>query len=94
MSYDSRCYDLAALFLLDNPEKNTEANREVVSEEMGSIICRVPKPNGAVNAAFIVKAVNNHDALVTALLEIAAFPGSQGEIARDALGVVGGSKDA
>ncbi len=27
-SYDTRCYDLAALFLSDHPTKNTEANRD------------------------------------------------------------------
>lgn len=38
------------------------------------------------NAELIVKAVNAHDVLVTALLEIAAFPeGPQSQIAKDAL---------
>lgn len=34
MSYDSRCYDLAALFLSDNPEKNTEANRDELAQHI------------------------------------------------------------
>lgn len=34
MSYDSRCYDLAALFLSDSPEKNTEANRGELAQHI------------------------------------------------------------
>lgn len=34
MGYDSRCYDLAALFLSDNPDKNTEANRDELAQHI------------------------------------------------------------
>jgi len=34
MGYDSRCYDLAAVFLSDNPEKNTEANRAELAQHI------------------------------------------------------------
>ena len=34
MSYDSRCYDLAALFLSDCPEKNTEENRDKLAQHI------------------------------------------------------------
>ena len=34
MGYDSRCYDLAALFLSDEPEKNTEANRDELAQHI------------------------------------------------------------
>lgn len=34
MGYDSRCYDLAALFLSDNSEKNTEANRDELAQHI------------------------------------------------------------
>lgn len=32
MSYGSRCYDLAVIFLSDSPEKNTEANRDELAQ--------------------------------------------------------------
>jgi hypothetical protein len=31
-SYDPACYDLAAAFLSDHPDKNTEANRDQLAE--------------------------------------------------------------
>lgn len=34
MGYDSRCYDLAAMFLSDEPEKNTEANRDELAQHI------------------------------------------------------------
>lgn len=34
MGYDSRCYDLAAVFLSDSPEKNTEANRDELAQHI------------------------------------------------------------
>lgn len=34
MSYDPRCYDLAVLFLSDNPEKDTEANRDELAQHI------------------------------------------------------------
>jgi len=34
MGYDSRCYDLAAVFLSDEPEKNTEANRDELAQHI------------------------------------------------------------
>lgn len=48
MAYDSRCYDLAALFLSDNPEKDTEANRKYlaqhIQEEIEGTIQYILKP--------------------------------------------------
>lgn len=37
-TYDSACYDLAALFLSDCPEKNTEANRDQLAALIQSTI--------------------------------------------------------
>lgn len=34
MGYDSRCYDLAAVFLSEEPEKNTEANRDELAQHI------------------------------------------------------------
>lgn len=34
MGYDSRCYDLAAAFLVDWPEKNTEENRDKLAQHI------------------------------------------------------------
>lgn len=34
MGYDSRCYDLAVLFLSDSPEKDTEANRDELAQHI------------------------------------------------------------
>lgn len=34
MGYDPRCYDLAAIFLSDSPEKDTEANRDELAQHI------------------------------------------------------------
>ena len=34
MSYDQSCYDLAAAFLVDHPEKNNEANRDELAQHI------------------------------------------------------------
>lgn len=42
MSYDEKCYDLGALFLLDEaqdcPELNTEQNRDLLAQEIQDVI--------------------------------------------------------
>lgn len=38
MSYDVRCYDLAAIFLSDHAEKNTEANRNELAQSIQDAI--------------------------------------------------------
>lgn len=48
MGYDSRCYDLAVVFLSDSPEKDTEANRQYlaqhIQEEIEGTIEYILKP--------------------------------------------------
>lgn len=34
MGYDSRCYDLATVFLAEYPEKNTEENRDKLAQHI------------------------------------------------------------
>lgn len=34
MGYDSRCYDLASVFLAEYPEKNTEENRDKLAQHI------------------------------------------------------------
>lgn len=34
MTYDPRCYDLAAVFLSDNTELDTEANRKYLAQHI------------------------------------------------------------
>ena len=34
MSYDTKCYELAALFLSDNPDFNTEAHRNYLAQHI------------------------------------------------------------
>lgn len=50
MSYDQSCYDLAAAFLADHPEKNTEANRDELAQhiqtEIGDWIEFILLPTG------------------------------------------------
>jgi hypothetical protein len=38
MSYDSRCYDLAALFLAETPDIDSEANRDALAQRIQTTI--------------------------------------------------------
>lgn len=57
MSYDQSCYDLAAAFLVDHPEKNTEVNRDELAQHIQTeiedwiefiLLPTVPSPVGKV----------------------------------------------
>lgn len=58
--------------VFDNPTSNygleVIANTTVKAKR---VVCRIGGPVQVANAAFIVRAVNNHDALVEALQELA-----------------------
>ena len=72
----------------------TENGIQQISTVARALSIRQTKETTAANAAFIIKSVNNHDALVKALKEIAENPamdpGGNSQIAREALaGLVG-----